>query len=166
MGRGAGAATLPRCLSSAGLFWLRRREGRYNLDPDISFFATPPVHGSLATYIDHPAEWCYRLPANVTHEMGALCEPLSVGVHACRRAGVAPGQRVAVLGAGPIGKCAALPEARGRPVRTQQPLGSAVVCWRPDYRPGPRHLWGANTRAGKQCRPSPPPPDGTALQAW
>lgn len=24
------------------------REGRYNLDPDIEFFATPPVHGSLA----------------------------------------------------------------------------------------------------------------------
>jgi threonine dehydrogenase-like Zn-dependent dehydrogenase len=24
------------------------REGRYNLDPDIKFFATPPHHGSLA----------------------------------------------------------------------------------------------------------------------
>ena len=24
------------------------REGRYNLDPDVTFFATPPVHGSLA----------------------------------------------------------------------------------------------------------------------
>ena len=32
-----------------------------------------------------------------------MCEPLSVGVHACRRAAVAPGKRVAVLGAGPIG---------------------------------------------------------------
>ena len=30
--------------------WCNRlaREGRYNLDPDIKFFATPPHHGSLA----------------------------------------------------------------------------------------------------------------------
>jgi L-iditol 2-dehydrogenase len=32
-----------------------------------------------------------------------MCEPLSVGVHACRRAGVAPGKKVAIMGAGPIG---------------------------------------------------------------
>ncbi|WIA20572.1 hypothetical protein OEZ85_004961 [Tetradesmus obliquus] len=79
------------------------REGRYNLDPDIQFFATPPVHGSLASFVDHPAELCYKLPASVTLEEGAMCEPLSVGVHACRRAQVQPGKSVAVLGAGPIG---------------------------------------------------------------
>lgn len=56
-------------------------------------------------YVDHPADFCYRLPKGVTFEEGALCEPLSVGVHACRRGRVAPGCRVAVLGAGPIGKC-------------------------------------------------------------
>lgn len=36
-------------------------------------------------------------------EEGALLEPLSVGVHACRRGGVSAGQSVLVLGAGPIG---------------------------------------------------------------
>ena len=36
-------------------------------------------------------------------EEGALCEPLSVGVHACRRAGTGPHTKVLVLGAGPIG---------------------------------------------------------------
>jgi L-iditol 2-dehydrogenase len=60
------------------------REGRYNLDPDIQFFAAPPVHGSLATFVDHPAELCYKLPQGVTLEEGAMCEPLSVGIHACR----------------------------------------------------------------------------------
>jgi threonine dehydrogenase-like Zn-dependent dehydrogenase len=60
------------------------RDGRYNLDPDIQFFATPPVHGSLATYVDHPVEMCYKLPEGVTLEEGAMCEPLSVGIHACR----------------------------------------------------------------------------------
>lgn len=80
----------------------RYREGRYNLAP-IRFFATPPVHGSLAEFVDHPEEWCYRLPAGLSFEQGAMCEPLSVGIHACRRAGVAPGQKVAIMGAGPIG---------------------------------------------------------------
>jgi L-iditol 2-dehydrogenase len=79
------------------------REGRYNLDPDIKFFATPPHHGSLAQYIDHPAGFCYKLPPGVTHEEGAMCEPLSVGVHAVRRGQVSPGMDVAVIGAGPIG---------------------------------------------------------------
>ncbi len=39
----------------------------------------------------------------MTFEEGALLEPLSVGVHACRRAGVSLGHKVLVCGAGPIG---------------------------------------------------------------
>ena len=45
----------------------------------------------------------YRLPDNVTFEEGALLEPLSVGVHACQRAGVTIGRNVLICGAGPIG---------------------------------------------------------------
>ena len=41
-----------------------------------------------------------RLPENVSFEEGALLEPLSVGVHACRRAGVTMGDTVLVCGAG------------------------------------------------------------------
>ncbi len=44
-----------------------------------------------------------RLPDNVSFDEGALLEPLSVGVHACRRAGVGLGSKVLVCGAGPIG---------------------------------------------------------------
>lgn len=44
-----------------------------------------------------------RLPDHVSMEEGALLEPLSVGIHACRRGGVTAGQAVLVLGAGPIG---------------------------------------------------------------
>lgn len=32
-----------------------------------------------------------------------MCEPLSVGVHACRRVNIGPGMKVLVMGAGPIG---------------------------------------------------------------
>ena len=51
----------------------------------------------------HPADFCFALPENASYEEGALCEPLSVGVHAVRRAGVAPGKTVAIMGAGPVG---------------------------------------------------------------
>lgn len=41
-----------------------------------------------------------RLPDNVTFEEGALIEPLSVGIHACQRAGITLGNKVFVCGAG------------------------------------------------------------------
>lgn len=43
-----------------------------------------------------------RLPDHVSYEEGAFCEPLSVGVHACRRAGVTIGAKVFITGAGNI----------------------------------------------------------------
>ena len=40
-----------------------------------------------------------------------MVEPLSVGVHAVRRAGVSPGKTVAIMGAGPIGEATHLSTA-------------------------------------------------------
>ncbi|XP_012271950.1 sorbitol dehydrogenase-like [Orussus abietinus] len=77
--------------------------GRYNLCPDMVFCATPPVHGSLRRFYKHSADFCFKLPDHVTMEEGALLEPLSVGVHACKRANVTIGSKVLILGAGPIG---------------------------------------------------------------
>ena len=77
--------------------------GRYNLCPVVVFLATPPVDGSLAGYHTHAADFCFKLPDHVSLEEGALLEPLSVGVHACRRAGVQLGDTVLISGAGPIG---------------------------------------------------------------
>ncbi|CAI9262612.1 unnamed protein product [Lactuca saligna] len=37
------------------------KEGRYNLRPDMKFFATPPVHGSLANQVVHPVDLCFKL---------------------------------------------------------------------------------------------------------
>ncbi|XP_024941339.1 sorbitol dehydrogenase isoform X2 [Cephus cinctus] len=79
------------------------KEGSYNLCPDIIFCATPPVHGNLRRYYKHAADFCFKLPANVSLEEGALLEPLSVGVHACKRAHIDIGSNVLILGAGPIG---------------------------------------------------------------
>nr|CAD7394207.1 unnamed protein product [Timema cristinae] len=79
------------------------KEGRYNLCADIFFCSTPPDHGNLSRYYVHAADFCHKLPDNVSMEEGALLEPLSVGVHACRRAGVSLGAKVLITGAGPIG---------------------------------------------------------------
>ncbi|XP_043710221.1 sorbitol dehydrogenase-like [Telopea speciosissima] len=79
------------------------KEGRYNLCPDMKFFASAPFHGSLANQIVHPADLCFKLPDNVSLEEGAMCEPLSVAVHACRRANIGPETNVLIMGSGPIG---------------------------------------------------------------
>ncbi|XP_015440363.1 PREDICTED: sorbitol dehydrogenase-like isoform X1 [Dufourea novaeangliae] len=79
------------------------KEGRYNLCEDIVFCATPPVHGSLRRFYKHAADFCFKLPDHVTLEEGAMLEPLSVGVHACKRANIGIGMKVLILGAGPIG---------------------------------------------------------------
>jgi len=79
------------------------KAGRYNLCPDVKFMATPPIDGSLTNYFTHPADFCYKLPDHVSFDEGALCEPLSVGIHACNRANVSLGSKVLIMGAGPIG---------------------------------------------------------------
>ena len=46
--------------------------GMYNLDPDVRFWATPPIHGCLRETIVHPANLTFKLPDNVSFEEGAL----------------------------------------------------------------------------------------------
>jgi len=79
------------------------RSGAYNLCPDVKFLATPPIDGSLTSYLEHPSDFCFKLPSNVSMEEGALLEPLSVGVQACRRGNVQTGSHVLITGAGPVG---------------------------------------------------------------
>jgi L-iditol 2-dehydrogenase len=87
----------------------RCREGRYNLcEREVTFMATPGlIHGAFREYLAWPADFLFKLTGSMSLEDGAMVEPLAVGVHACRRGGVAPGQSAAVLGAGPIGLLAA-----------------------------------------------------------
>ncbi|CAH0558781.1 unnamed protein product [Brassicogethes aeneus] len=79
------------------------KSGSYHLCPTLTFCATPPDDGNLARYYVHDADFCHKLPSNMNLEEGALMEPLSVGVHACKRANVQIGSVCLVLGAGPIG---------------------------------------------------------------
>jgi L-iditol 2-dehydrogenase len=81
--------------------------GSYNLCPDVRFFATPPYDGAFSQYLVMPAEFVFPVPDTISDDAAGLLEPLSVGIWACRRAGVAPGSSVLVTGAGPIGIIAA-----------------------------------------------------------
>ncbi|OXM60965.1 NAD(P)-dependent alcohol dehydrogenase [Amycolatopsis vastitatis] len=81
--------------------------GRYNLCPDVVFFATPPVDGATSTYVTIDACFAHRAPAGLSFEQAAMAEPVSVGVWAVRTARISSGDRVLVTGAGPIGLYAA-----------------------------------------------------------
>lgn len=79
------------------------KSGRYNLCPDVVFFATPPVDGVFQEYVAHEADLCFKLPENVSTLEGALIEPLAVGFHAANQGGAHAGQTAVVMGAGCIG---------------------------------------------------------------
>lgn len=79
------------------------KTGRYNLCPDVVFFATPPVDGVFQEYVAHEANLCFKLPDNVSTLEGALIEPLAVGFHAAMQGEAHAGQVAVVTGAGCIG---------------------------------------------------------------
>lgn len=79
------------------------RSGRYNLCPEVVFLSAPPVNGTFAEYVAISTDMVHSLPESVSIEAGALVEPLSVGMQACKRADVKPGYSIAIVGAGPIG---------------------------------------------------------------
>jgi (R,R)-butanediol dehydrogenase / meso-butanediol dehydrogenase / diacetyl reductase len=59
--------------------------------------------GAFARYVLVAAAALLRVPPGVTARQAALAEPLAVALHGITRAGVAPGDTVMVIGAGPIG---------------------------------------------------------------
>jgi L-iditol 2-dehydrogenase len=77
--------------------------GRYNLCPNMQFFATPPIDGAFAEYVVVHAAFAHPVPEGMSDDAAALLEPLSVGIWACSKGGVTAGSRVLVTGAGPIG---------------------------------------------------------------
>ncbi len=79
------------------------RAGRYNLCPDVEFYATPPVDGAFAEYVVIQDSFAYEIPDAMSFEAAALLEPLSVAVAAVRKARIEPASSVLIAGAGPIG---------------------------------------------------------------
>lgn len=59
--------------------------------------------GGMADSIVVPAERAHPVDPTLAPAVAALVEPVAVGVHACDRVALEPGERVLVLGAGTIG---------------------------------------------------------------
>ena len=84
------------------------KSGRLNLCEQMEFYATPPIDGTFCDYVLAPADFAFAVPDAMSDHAAALLEPFSVGIWACGKAGLAPGSRVFVTGAGPIGALTAL----------------------------------------------------------
>lgn len=78
------------------------RSGNYQLCPSFQV-AGQSRAGGFADWLVMPEYALYRLPDAVDTTLGALTEPLAVGVHAVRVAALRLGETVLVLGAGTIG---------------------------------------------------------------
>ncbi len=77
--------------------------GRYNLCPNMEFYATPPIDGAFAGYVVIESMFAHPVPDSLSDEAAALLEPLSVAITTMRKAHIVPGSRVLIAGAGPIG---------------------------------------------------------------
>jgi threonine 3-dehydrogenase len=60
------------------------------------------VPGAFAEYIAFPKDCAYRIADSVSYEVGAMLEPMGVGVHGVTSA-LVKGQNVVIFGCGPIG---------------------------------------------------------------
>ena len=82
---------------------------RVTVNPMINGIGNGPAPGAFADYVrvDRavPGQNVYPLPEVLSDEEGALVEPFAVGLHAASRVDPKPTDRVAILGAGPIGLC-------------------------------------------------------------
>jgi alcohol dehydrogenase/L-iditol 2-dehydrogenase len=93
------------------------RAGLYNLDPNRKGFGYG-VDGAMTRFVRVPARCLHRVPAGLAIEQAALTEPCCVAYNAViHNAKIHPGDRVIVLGPGPIGiLCAAMARLAGAEV--------------------------------------------------
>jgi alcohol dehydrogenase/L-iditol 2-dehydrogenase len=90
------------------------RQGLYNLDPTRRGYGAA-VDGAMRRYVPVPTRILHRVPDNLSFEKAALTEPCSVAYNAVVNNGhIKPGDRILVLGPGPIGLlCAAMARLQG-----------------------------------------------------
>ncbi len=79
------------------------REGHPNLCPDVMFIGAPPFDGAMTTRMWVAKSQIVPLPQSMTPAEAAMLEPLGVAIHTVDLAKPRLLERVALLGAGPIG---------------------------------------------------------------
>lgn len=118
-------------------------EGRYNLCEN---YGKPGLHrqyghnyqGAFAEYVIHGAKSVFRLPEELSFDVGAVLDPASIALHTANRGGNRPGDTVVVFGPGPIGLLAAdaarargaarvIVVGRGSRLAKAEQMGSEIV---------------------------------------
>jgi L-iditol 2-dehydrogenase len=59
--------------------------------------------GAYAEYVVHSVRSVYKVPDELSLEEAAAMDPASIALHTVKRAGMAPGDTVAIIGPGPMG---------------------------------------------------------------
>jgi alcohol dehydrogenase/L-iditol 2-dehydrogenase len=113
------------------------RQGLYNLDPGRRGFGAM-IDGAMRQYVPVPARILHRMPEGMTFDQASLTEPSCVAYSAVvTNARIRPGDRIVVLGPGPIGiLCAAIARLSGAEValagierdRDRLSVGAAYGC--------------------------------------
>ncbi|MGE5593931.1 MAG: zinc-dependent alcohol dehydrogenase [Betaproteobacteria bacterium] len=78
------------------------RSGRENLCKERLGLSVN-IDGCFADYVAVPEGYAWHVPQGLSYEQAAIAEPLAVAVRAVKRARVAAGDTVVILGAGPVG---------------------------------------------------------------
>jgi len=77
--------------------------GRYNICSKLKVIGCVGHDGAFSEYILVPSSKVIKLPEGISFEHAAMIEPTAVAVHAVRKANQKIGQKIVVLGSGPIG---------------------------------------------------------------
>lgn len=78
------------------------RNGKYNLCEELKVMGFQTT-GAASEFFAVEASKVTPIPDEMSFDEGAMIEPLAVAVHAIKRAGDVEGQKIVVIGAGPIG---------------------------------------------------------------
>lgn len=81
--------------------WCRAKQ--YNLCPNLYEVRMKTLSQAFAEYVAGPWDKFYKLPDHVSDEEATLLDTFSVSLHAIHLSGIKIGDKVAIIGAGPIG---------------------------------------------------------------
>lgn len=68
----------------------------------------PPTNGAMAEFLTVSSDQCHILPSGMDDGLGAMTEPIAVGLHAIKQAGTVKGKRILITGGGTIGLLTAI----------------------------------------------------------
>jgi len=104
------------------------RARQYNICPDLYATRRRTVSRAYGQFLVAPASHVYTLPEHISFEEAALVDTLSVCLHAQHKSGLTINDRVAVIGAGPIGLGQLmLAKASGADVLIVDPVASSLA---------------------------------------